>query len=104
MALLMLISAVRIPWELSASLNYERGKIAEDKGDYPTAIQDFQKALASYPRSVDLLTSLARAAHRAGDQPLALDAVNRLIARLGPDSEVSKDTIDLINQIRGNKP
>jgi hypothetical protein len=104
LAVLMMISAVRIPRELNASLAYERGQIAEQKSDYAAAAKDYQNALLSYPKSVDILGALARAAHRSGEQDIAIQCVNQIIAQVGPSGEISKNTVSIINEVRGGNP
>jgi len=103
LVVLMLVSSVRIPWELSAAANFERGRQAEDRGDYTTAVVDYQNALASYPNSIAILGPLARAAHRAGNDDLAVKSATQIVKLSGPNGQVDNDTAAIVNEILGTK-
>ena len=98
LALLFLVSAVRVPGELSAAVTLEGAKAAQARGDFPAAIKGYQSVLASYPKAEDALRGMAQTALAAGDAKTALDYANQLIS---PTGEVNKDDIELINQIKG---
>ena len=101
LALMVLFAATRLPHEISADLAYQRGQQAEARGDHAGALAQYQKALALYPHSPNVLRGLATAALSAGDARTAAQYANQLI---DPNGQVSKDDLDLLNRIKGAQP
>jgi hypothetical protein len=98
LVVLFLVSAVRVPGELGAAVTLQGAKDAQGRGDYPAAIKAYQSVLASYPKAEDALRGMAQCALAAGDAKTALDYANQLVS---PTGEVSKDDVELIEQIKG---
>ena len=59
-------------------------------GNFDVCVQFCESELATHPQSLDALTILAYAHLRAGNKPLARDALNRLLAAAPPNLDVTK--------------
>ncbi|NIM04842.1 MAG: hypothetical protein GTO55_02740 [Armatimonadetes bacterium] len=92
--LLVLIAFVNFPSSLRAAAAFERGNKAKSKGNYPTAILEYERALARFPDSTVTMAPLAAACGWDGDLRKFAYYLEKLDGR-----EIRADLADEIEEI-----
>jgi tetratricopeptide (TPR) repeat protein len=67
------------PKQLSAELYVQIARMHEEKGDFPSAITQYEQALKVAPNNTDILVSMARAQDRKGDVAKAVATYQQAI-------------------------
>ncbi|HSE93764.1 MAG TPA: tetratricopeptide repeat protein, partial [Methylomirabilota bacterium] len=80
---------------------YRQGASAYRRGDYATAAERFQAALAADPQRVDALVGLGLARYSTGDWPAATDTLERAVA-LAPRDATARLYLGLAHLRRGD--
>lgn len=90
----LLGTCTELPSSLAAGVAFRRGQLAEGRGNFHAALQQYQGALARSPNSRRLLVRVAVAGFRAHAFQPAIDALQRLNGE-----ELSEDMLREVNPV-----
>ncbi len=100
----VLYTAVRLPWVLGASIAWDKGQAALDAHDYPKAEMFYEQTLKYYPDDPSIWGQLARAAEEGGDKDKFNKAMDQLAALSKTDPEAAHEMAEVLMRERPAKP
>jgi hypothetical protein len=97
-ALVMIISFIWLPGNLSAAIAMERAEKAEKNHNYITAQNELQKAQKNAPNAIEILSHLTIAAFHNGDFQTVLGASDKLQGKEIEDTALYNELNNVITQ------
>ncbi|TWJ02328.1 hypothetical protein JN11_01300 [Mucilaginibacter frigoritolerans] len=97
-ALVMIISFIWLPGNLSAAIALSRAEKAEKSHDYITAQNELKKAQNNAPHAIEILSHLTIAAFHNGDFKTVLEASDKLQGKEIEDTALYNELNNVITQ------
>ncbi len=96
--LITLFAITKFPTSLVGGLAFERGRMAEESGDFSSAVGNYSEALNDFPNSPWIIARIGIAQQKAGDISASRKTLNKIVGQKLP-----KEIIREVNETFRNQ-